>query len=166
MLRASTYRKATIALADYDSVIGATHPAAVTDEDFEDEEVPVQEKTAVLRENRRNAYMDLEAIFKMHGQVKTAQEYKRNTSHVSLFRKRRELEEAKMQKAACEIHVKDAIDYLASEFSKYNGPDFSKFAAEALALHGNKAKPVIASMSVYLRCKTDMDKVAEYTILS
>lgn len=166
MLRISTDRKATIALAEVGDVLDLTHPAATTSDTESDgaEPMPEQEKTAVLKEHRRNAFMDLEAIFRVHGQVKTAQEFKRNTAHVDIFKKRRALEEAKMKKVACEIRIKDSIDYLASEFSKYEGPDFEKFAAEVVALHGKKSAPVLASLAQYLRCKADLTKTADYII--
>ena len=165
MLRASTDRKATIDLAEYETVLGKTHPTAEAKQpDTEVQEDSAQEKTAVLRENRRNAFMDLQDIFKLHGQTKVAGEYKRNMSHVAVFHKRRELEEAKLQKSACEMLVKDAIDFLASEFSKYNGPCFEKFATEAITLHGGTCLPILKSLAGYLRCPLTLNKTADYIV--
>lgn len=170
MLRISTDKKATIDLAEYTEVLAKTHPVAeVTGQDpstapQETEDSEMQEKTAVLKENRRNAFMDLQDIFKVHGVEKTAGALNKPTSHVALFKKRRELEELKLQKSASEVKIKDAIDYIVSEFSKYNGPSFEKFASEALALHGRKATSVIKSIGNYLKCPVSLEKQAEYIV--
>lgn len=162
MLKSSTDKKATIDLADYAEVMEKTHPKAeVATVDSE----PEHEKTAVLREYKKvNALMGLDQIFKLGGQIKTAQEYKRPDGHVEVFKLRKSVEELKLKKVATEAKIKDGIDYLASEFSKYNGPDFTKFAAEALAVQGAKCRPVLDSLANYIRCKYDHQKTAEYIV--
>ena len=168
MLRSSTDKKATIDLADYSEVMEKTHPVAETSSDDEDEDNDMpdgQEKTAALRETRkRNAFADLQTIFNLHGHAKTASEYKKPTQHVAIFKIKKDLEELKQQKMAMEIKVKDGLDFLASEFSKYNGPDFGKFASEAIAVNGKKCLPVIDSLAAYTRCKYDNTKVASYIV--
>lgn len=162
MLRMSTDKKATIDLADYDAVIEKTHPS--DDESYTEE--PTHEKTAVLREERkrRNTYMDLMDVFKIHGQQKTASDSKKNTDHIAVFKLGKQVEELKLRKIATEAIVKDSIDFLASEFSKYNAPDFQKFASEAVALHGKVCLPVLDSLAAYVKCKYDLTKTAEYII--
>lgn len=168
LLTVSTDKKATLDLAEYEEVLNNTHPVVSDQKPVEEEpaveEAPVTEKTAGRGRRRVNAYDDFVTIFGLTGHEKTASALEKNKSHVSIFHKKRELEESKLAKAASEILAKDSLDWLASEFSRYNGPSFSKFAEEALALHGVKCTPIIKGLSGYLKCQVDMEKVASHII--
>lgn len=65
------------------------------------------------------------------------------------------LAERKQEKMAMELTVQDGIDFLASEFHVWNGPDFGKFAADSLAAYGDVAMPVLEGLAAYLHIPGD-----------
>ena len=62
---------------------------------------------------------------------------------------------SRQEKMAMELTVQDGIDFLASEFHVWNGPDFGKFAADSLAAYGDVAMPVLEGLAAYLHIPGD-----------
>lgn len=82
-----------------------------------------------------------------------------------LFAMRQHVDKLKQEKFAGELALRDGIDFLLSEFSAMNGPDFGKFAAESQALFGAAAEVLIPGMASYLRAGEPSEKLAEHHII-
>lgn len=150
----SENKKASFALVDYASVLSRTHPTDNTESDHVESK---STKTASILPRTRTRHT-VEA-FKVAEMCKHAAASNPYTSR-DVFTLRKAIEEAKLEKAACELRVQDRIDWLASEFSRSNAPDFSKFASESVALYGQVAEPVVSGLANYLGVKGNLEKVA------
>ena len=146
LLKTADDKKGTFALAHVDLVLQQTHPG-------EKEEV---EKTASVytglphRKKATHATLEKAASEVASCLPKTASSTSDTDAMQALFVVRKALDEKKLEKTALELKLQDKLDYLVSEFSVSNGPDFHKFAAECQYLYGNKALPVLSGMARYL----------------
>lgn len=157
MLHISQDKKVTFDLAKYSDVLNKTHS---TDDIPEDKPV-----VKVAEKKRQKKVLEFSDIFPC-SQKKTTHGGTQKTAAemAGLFKRKREKEKLLQEKIACEMQIKDGIDYLASEFMKLNGPDFSKFASEAITLYGIKCKPILDSLANYLQAVYDHEKTANYVI--
>ena len=154
MLKTAQDRKAEFELANTDKVLEQTH--------FK--EVGTGEKTASLKgdipiqlPNRRtNPKLNKVALPSLQ---KTAGEKPENPL-LGIFKAEKTLSETKQKKLAAELKVQDRLDFLISEFSKYRGPDFPKFASEAATLYGEQAESVLTKIAEYLGEDDSFEKVA------
>lgn len=161
-LKTAEDKKGSFKLAELEDVLRRTH----TGDGPEEEDPPAgQEKTAsaVTKDGspfavytglpqREAPRFDFAACFH-NGQEKTAaaSEAKSGVSMADIFFLEKCLAESRQEKMATELAVQDGIDFLASEFHVWNGPDFGKFAADSLAAYGPAAMPVLEGLAAYLR---------------
>lgn len=155
-LKTAEDKKATFTLADYASVLALTHP--MTEEKVE--------KTASVYKGLPNTRK------KTYGPLfeKKAAEEVDPASKIdgmrAIFTVRREIEQRQLEKVALEQRLSDRLDWLASEFCKWRGPDFTKYASECLAVFGRKAEPAIDNLAKYLNVqveKTAADGIVDDT---
>lgn len=160
-LKTAVNKKGSFKLAELEDVLRRTHAG----DGPENDDLPAgQEKTAsgdLRNAPRFRAYtglpkreaprFDFAACFHS-GQEKTAAgETKPGVGITDIFFLEKCLAESRQEKIAAELAVQDGIDYLASEFHVWNGPDFGKFAADSLAAYGEVAMPVLEGLAAYLR---------------
>lgn len=152
MLKTAEDKKATIPVVDYASVIARTHPSE------EREVVKIASSNFSIPETRINR--QLRAVKFSAGILeKTASEQKKRILP-EIFKTQRIIEETTQEKIAAEVSAQDGIDYIISEFYKYNAPDFSKFASEAHAMVGKKAKYMLDKMAEYLSAKVEYEDLS------
>jgi hypothetical protein len=77
-----------------------------------------------------------------------------------IFRLQRDVEELRRRKIATELSIHKQAELLVAEFDSYHGPDFDKFACEALTLHGDSAVPMIEALARALDVTPEFNKVA------
>lgn len=145
LLKNSDDKKATIPLVDHTAVLEATHPED-SEEQVQDTQVKVASELPNTRRKKEVTFPTLE---------KTAQEKKKVLPEI--FKIETELTKLSNEKVALENSIQDNVDYIISEFYKWNSPDFSKFASEAYTLKGEDAKPVLNKMAKYLNEKIELD---------
>lgn len=153
LLKTASDKKGTFSLAQTELVLQQTHPAS---------DMP-EEKTA-------SVYAGLPLPRKSEptdSQEKTAaitQSEKPKHDVTTIFTLNRALDERKQQKVAEELKVRDRLDYLASEFNTWDGPDFHKFAHDCAVAFGSLCMPVINGLAEYLRVDTRslIKKASEY----
>ena len=148
-------RRAEFEVVDSKEVLASTHTNTETEDPELNKEASILDDFTKLADTQTSAYEKASEVLASYSEglkkVAYAQEV---NSHKALlhtfFAMRKEKNELEMKKMASEINVKDNIDFLLSEFSKYYTPDFSKFANEAYTLHGETVRPIIASIQNYL----------------
>lgn len=164
-LKTAEDKKGSFKLAELEDVLRRTH---ADDEPGNGDTPAGQEKTAESGRNevsfavytglpRREApRFDFAACFHS-GREKTASagETKPGVSMADIFSLEKCLAESRQEKMAMELTVQDGIDFLASEFHVWNGPDFGKFAADSLAAYGDVAMPVLEGLAAYLHIPGD-----------
>lgn len=164
-LKTAEDKKGSFKLAELEDVLRRTHAG---DEPGNGDMPAGQEKTAESGSNeasfavytglpRREApRFDFAACFHS-GREKTASagETKPGVSMADIFSLEKCLAESRQEKMAMELTVQDGIDFLASEFHVWNGPDFGKFAADSLAAYGDVAMPVLEGLAAYLHIPGD-----------
>lgn len=155
LLKTADDKKGSVPLAEYAKVISRTHG---------DDELAktASEHSYQGLTNTRDKQISLAAHMCSGRQVKTASSNKAaSKAAVSrIFSAQRNLENARHKKIAMEMCVQDRIDYLASEYSTWRGPDFNKFASESLTLYGDVARPVLQGLAAYLRVPESFEKQA------
>ena len=155
LLKSAADKKAEIFLADPDKVLELTHFSKSDD---------AVEKTASsffsipdLRTTER--IKDI----KLHpGMDKIAASIEKKASARESFILSKKIEELNRTKLATEIKVKDSLDFIISEFSKFRSPDFSKFAEEVYTIYGEPSIPVLQKIAKITRdtlCE-ELEKVA------
>lgn len=165
-LKTAEDKKGSFKLAELEDVLRRTHAG----DGPEEEDPPAgQEKTAsAVTKNgspfavytglpqREAPRFDFAACFHS-GREKTASagETKPGVSMADIFSLEKCLAESRQEKMATELAVQDGIDFLASEFHVWNGPDFGKFAADSLAAYGDVAMPVLEGLAAYLHIPGD-----------
>lgn len=146
LLKTAEDKKGTFTLAQLGMVLRETHP---TEE---------AEKTASVYTGIPHTRRSETALEKAASVAEPVSYDEPVTAAQAVFTLRRALDEKKLEKLALEQKVQDGIDYLASEFNTWNGPDFSKYAAECRRVYGRKCEPVLQGLSRYLRA--DLTKTA------
>lgn len=144
-LKTAEDKKATFALADFAQVLTITHPAA--------EEKA--EKTASVYKGLPNTRKE---VYGPLFEKKAAEEVdpaEKIDGMRAIFTLRCEIEKRGLEKVALEQKLTDRLDWLASEFSRYRGPDFAKYASECLAVFGQKARPALDNLARYLEVKIE-----------
>lgn len=147
LLKNSKDKKATLPLVDHKAVLDATHP------EEREEEAGSQVKTAFeIPETRKDRRLEKVAF-------PTLEEQKEERVKIlpQIFSTEKELNKIASDKTRLENAIQDNVDYIVSEFYKWNSPDFSKFASEAYTLKGDASKPVLAKMAEYLSVDVDYD---------
>ncbi len=159
-LSSGNNKKGSFELAKYEDVLNLTHPIDDDDDDDEDEIHDADDvKTAGLT---KSASLLMFKAGKTSGAVKhdysglprmtkqaSANEVK-DTSIRDILVLKKNITLAQQEKTAEELKVSDDINYILSEFDRWRGPDFNKFASEALSLYGEKCAPVINGIAKYL----------------
>lgn len=156
MLKVSTDKQVEFALADYDQVIAKTHPAkqGLTVEQMD-------KAAADIPDHFPDMYVDeSDKVLFSPAPEKTASDRNRELSR-AIFKSRQKLEALKQQKVAAELKVVSGMESLMSEFERYHGPDFTKFANTLYTLEGESVRPVIETLSSMLRMPVQLEKVAE-----
>ena len=146
LLKTAEDKKGTFTLAQLGMVLRETHP---TEE---------AEKTASVYTGIPHTRRSEPALEKAASVAEPVSYDEPVTAAQAVFTLRRALDEKKLEKLALEQRVQDRIDYLASEFNTWNGPDFTKYAAECQHVYGKKCEPVLQGLAKYLRA--DLTKTA------
>jgi len=139
LLKTATDKKATFTLAQPELVLRQTHPAN------EPREKAASYKGIPFTRKTRQSPPLLKAAASNESETPDIKPMQ------ALFVVRKALDERKRQKVASELKVQDRVDYLASEFNVWNGPDFGKFANDCMLLFGSKARPVLTGLAKYLQ---------------
>lgn len=150
LLRSAENKKDSFDLAKFASVIRRTHSTAP-------EASAEQERAYSGIPNTRDVLP--KPVEKTAAEVPVSSEA--SFSAASLFALRQHIGAMQQEKVAAELAVRDGIDWLLSEFSALNGPDFAKFASEASALYGTAASVVLPGMASYLNAPEGVEKLAE-----
>lgn len=155
-LKTAEDKKSSFKLAELEDVLRRTHV-----EDNAPKTGEGQEKTAsgVIAyaglPKRKTPQVDLAAYFfggrEKASLAKTASTPKPQVDMAGIFSLEKDLAERKQAKMAMELAVQDGIDFLASEFHVWNGPDFGKFAADSLSAYGDMSMPILEGLAAYLR---------------
>lgn len=167
MLRSTRDKKSELNLADFDEVKKSTHPDGVD----EDEDVADEEKTASERRvfdslpDTRNTdrYNDIFANYfdkYIVTSEKTASSEKPRNYLTEIFNYEKSIQELSRKKTASELKIQDDLDFIISEFSRWNSPDFNKFANEAVTLHGNIATAPLTKIAEYLGEDNEFEEVS------
>lgn len=154
-LKSAEDKKASFTLADTQKVLARTHPV----------DSPVAEKTASagrqeLPTTRERASVSFEAIFPSIHRTEKRASAEKQAAVGDIFTLREAISRTKQEKLAAEVHIQEAIDSLASEYSVWRGPDFDKLASEAVAAYGNIVKPVLHGLAEYLQVPLTFKKCA------
>lgn len=120
-------------------------------------EEPVTDTTEHFPDFRTRYEVDFDLADPTQEEEKTASEY---IGLKDYFKWKIEKEQIGHTKVATEMKVYDTVDYLVSEFSRYNAPDFQKFANEAYTMYGPAAEPLLNSIANGLREQIDLSKCA------
>lgn len=154
VLQNSGDKKAEILLADPDGVKELLFSKK--------EEAPAQEKTVSFHfpTTRKSSAAFADYLFEKRAEAMPAQVQKQPSLATKKMLLANERNRLNVEKLKEETKAKDGLDFLISEFSKYKGPSFQTFAAEAQALHGNKVVPVLKAMAKALKEKMPMAKEA------
>ncbi len=153
MLKTAEDKKGTIPVVDYKAVLTQTHP---TETPYE--VVKLASTNFEIPYTRKNTKLEKVAFQKL-----ASPEPKQERILPEIFKKEKEIQDLNQEKIAAEISTQDNIDFIISEFYKYNAPNFSKFAAEAYAMVGKKSKLLLNKMAEYLKVKekdTNFEKQA------
>ena len=159
LLRASEDKKGTFDLARTEDVLEKTHPAADAAED-------TPEYKGFPEDASVDAASDSGDAAPFSGDAEKGEEQRKEASAVGMaeiFTLRREIEERKLLKAAAESDVRRDLDSLASEFFRWEGPDFGKFAADCMAAYGEVCVPVLEGLASYMGASVPNAKTAEST---
>jgi hypothetical protein len=143
LLKTADDKKSAFTLAQAALVLQRTHPAAQQEKTAASRVymgIPVTRSGSAARSREKTAAVA--AGSPPSGDIDAMQ---------AVFTVRKALDEKKLQKVALELQVQDRIDYLASEFNTWNGPDFHKFAADCMGLFGRRCEPVLEGLAKYLR---------------
>lgn len=158
LLKTADDKKATFTLAQTGLVLSLTHPGEEKEESSEKTASVYEGLRIPARCPERDHFADAVraqcAVSAAFGQAMSKTAAQDGPSEADALREvfalRRALDERRQEKLAHEACVQDLIDYLASEFSVWNGPDFGKFASECRAVFGRAARPVLSGLSRYL----------------
>lgn len=142
MLKTAEDKKGTIPVVHYEEVLTRTHPEETTPE-------PVVKIAFELPETRKKRKKQGIDVFEKNASY-TPKSYSRKTRMPEVFKKKQEIEKLSQEKIAAELNAQDGLDYLVSEFYKYKAPSFTKFAAEACSITGDKAITVLDKIANYL----------------
>jgi glutamyl/glutaminyl-tRNA synthetase len=163
-------RRAEVELVDSSDILQSTHSSPEMKEPEMEKSASLREDFMAVADSKKAAYSQATEVLNSFKQQfkKEASEnpYRQQKENLQVFFKERaEKSKLQMDKMAQELQVKNDIDYLISEFSKYYPPDFNKFANEAYTLHGDTVLPILRSMKAYLEPRTknmasDFEKVA------
>jgi len=140
LLKTADDKKSVFTLAQLELVLQQTHPSDKG-----------TEKTASVYKgipDTRHKPAKVQSLTKTASAVEAPRDI---DATQAVFVVRKTLEERKLQKMAMEMSVQDRVDYLASEFNVWNGPDFEKFASDCMHVYGRKAVPVLEGLAEYLR---------------
>lgn len=150
LLKTAEDKKGTFALAQTEMILQQTHPAR--DEEAEEKTASVYTGLPIQKQLKTRPVMEKAA---------SVQQDDSCPDITTVFTLRKALDEHKLQKVALEQKIQERIDYLASEFNTWNGPDFAKFAAECMAVYGSVCIPVVQGLARYLRVEgPDLEKAA------
>lgn len=152
MLKISTDKNIEFKLAEYDSVINATHPSGTSQ--------PVVETSGCSE--IPSALPNMFAFDGPGFAISTDKVASENPVNLAreIFLCKKAMEEDKQGIIVAESRILNNIDRLVSEFETYNGPSFSKFANEAYTLDGDFSKPIINAIAGMLRTKVVVEKTA------
>lgn len=151
LLKVSSDKKAEIDLADPVDVLRQTHGPQESVKEASD-----TSSTFQIPDTRSQK---LELTTFMPKMVKAASIAPKDTSEI--FRLTKLENELLRTKTAQEMTIQDNLDYLVSEFSKRNAPDFNKFASEITHVHGQAAEVLLKGLSNTLDIPiTDLTKTA------
>lgn len=165
LLKASKDKKVEFDLADYDKIMRQIYDdepstskgspelkkeASQTHTGFTSWELPY------TRRESRVATTELPTL------TKTAKsEDKAHTLYTHLLRANKVVEEGLTKQAALEAKFNRLTEDLVSEFYKYQGPSFSKFANETYTMYGDVAKPLLQALGKAVRAPSEeLTKVA------
>ena len=153
LLKVSSDKKAEIDLADPVDVLRQTHGPQESVKEASDTSIP----SAFQIPDTRSQKLELTTF--MPKMVKAASMKPKDASEI--FRLTKLENELLRTKTAQEITIQDNLDYLVSEFSKRNAPDFSKFASEITQVHGQAAEVLLKGLSTTLEIPIeDLTKTA------
>ena len=154
LVKTAKDKKAEIKLADFEEVRQVTHPSRPKE----------TVKTASDQGDVPRSFPNLRAAERFRGIQFPTLEKKASApaeNHLStIFQEEKRIQELTRQKLATELQVQDSLDYIISEFSKWQTPDFQKFACEAITLHGEIAAPALTKIAEYIGEPADFEKVA------
>lgn len=169
MLRTAEDKKSTFDLATTKSVLQRTHPRG---EEETQEEAPAQYQGLPQTRDEADEKM-LEQEEKTASAASAAPQVQVGIPKLAtkLFKARRMLEEAKREKFASEMKIRDNLDHIISEFSVSQHTFFHKFAsdqhtffhklaADAMALYGTTAETVLRHVADYLGESMPQEKTA------
>jgi len=152
LLKVSSDKKAEIDLADPVDVLRQTHGPQESVKEASDTSC----STFQIPDTRSQK---LELTSFMPKMVKAASMKPKDASKI--FRLTKMENELLGYKTAQEMTIQDNLDYLVSEFSKRNAPDFNKFASEITHVHGQAAEVLLKGLSTTLEIPIeDLTKTA------
>ena len=149
-------RRAEFEVVDSKEVLASTHEISSTQpEDSMNKEASLVQDFSELVTAREKSFKKTSSILEQYKERFKKQASSEGTSTDkailnTFFSLKKEKSELELKKMASEILVKDTIDFLISEFSKYYPPDFNKFASESYTLFGNSVVPILNSIKDYL----------------
>lgn len=141
LLKTAEDKKGIFTLAHTGDILQRTHPAL--DDASGEKTASVYKGLPIRRKASEQAVLEKTA--------RTCEPETFRPDISTVFTLRKALDERKLEKAALELKVQDRIDYLASDFNTWRGPDFSKFAAECSEVFGSVCFPVVQGLARYLR---------------
>lgn len=164
-LQTSEDKRVEFTLADYEKVMPMIYSsdeehtpsaAAATTPFVEKSGIPNLRKEASLT-NTTDGLDVLQSFLKQQG-ISTSLNKTASTKTIStnfrineLFKMEKMAEELRQLKVASELKLNNIVDSLATDFCIMDGPDFKKFAREAIALHGKKATGLLNNIGNVIR---------------
>lgn len=158
VLKSSMDKKAEFGLADSELILAGTHGSFVSPTDAMKTASAHGDIPTTLPNCRATGYPEL--LFKTAMQDTPAVRTRRGKDMVTIFQLEKKATELMTTKMAHELRVQDHIDFIISEFSAWGAPSFSKFANEAVTVHGDIVAPVLTKIAEYLTEPTEFCKVA------
>lgn len=152
LLKTAMDKEAGLELVDYDTALGKTHPK---DKESLTKEASVA-PTLHIPNMRKTPGLEKVAFAKME-----TKEVPIKVNHIkNIFTLKKEAGDIRMRKVAAELKASEGMDALLADFTRTQGPEFQKFANEALTLHGPCASPILESLASTLREPSEFTKVA------
>ena len=160
VIKSAMDKRAEFTLADSAIILADTHGSL---EDTEGTAKTAEDTDGIpmsLPDCRKKEYSD--SFLKLAASYTSGEQSrpKHDKNIVEIFRLENEATGILNAKIACELQVQDNIDFIISEFSVWNAPDFSKFANEAITVYGDSLAPVLAKIAEYISEPVNFCKVA------
>lgn len=151
LLKVATDKKAEIDLADPEEVLKNTH-APTQPKDV------VKEASDFSIPDLRPSKLDIN--LKSFIKIAEKEEPGKPIGAVEFFKLEKRAHELLNRKTSLELSIQRDLDYLVSEFSKQNPPDFQKFASEALTLHEG-SQYILTKLASLIEESAEFEKTAE-----